>query len=137
MILIIIAGILIILLCFVSKEGFYSDNNISSAFGDIKQLKSKIKNITTNLDTLSKEELSTLDIISKLNPVLETDKESLFKNGVIVQVKSVIKNLSDLQTDFKGLNDSLLNLRQFKEAFSTYLTKLDNIQDALNKLPDS
>jgi hypothetical protein len=137
MILLLIVSLLIILLCFTPKEGFYSDTDTYSALSSIQKLKTKTEKIKTSIESISKVDLGTSEIIANLRPILDTNKDTLFKNGVVTYVKDVSDKLSNLQKDSVHIERLLDSLKEYNTVLITYMDNLDSIKDLLNKIPDS
>ena len=137
MILLFCLSILIMILCFVPKEGFYSDNNIYSAQSAIGELKTKIEGIKTMLNTIVDQDFGTMEIIAKLRPILNASKDPLYTKGVITSVQTISDKLSRLQTEAESMKSMLKNAKSFNVVIDNYLKELEDVKDLLNKIPDS
>jgi uncharacterized phage infection (PIP) family protein YhgE len=140
MILLLCISILILLLCFTPKEGFYSDNNVVSAISTINQLKTKLENTKADIKKIkesSRKYLTTMDIKSNLEPILRTNKDPLFAKGVVQNVNSISEQLSTLQEDFDNAVEQISTIELLNKPIDNLLEKLNEIAKLLNHIPDT
>lgn len=140
MMLLLCISILILLLCFNPKEGFYSDNNVVTAIATVNQLKSKLE--TTKIDIKkikenSRKYLTTMDIKSNLEPILRTNKDPLFAKGIVQKVKSISDDLSILQNDFDIALEQISTVEILNKPIDELLEKLNEVTKLLNTIPDT
>ena len=137
MILLFGLSILIILLCFAPKEGFYSDNNTYSAISSINELKRKVEGIKPMLVEIGNQEFGTMEIISKLRPILNTYEDKLYTDDVVRHVSHINDKLSKLQNESVSIQEQLKQVQQFNRILVDYLEKLEEVKDLLSNIPDS
>ena len=139
MILLLIVSLLIILLCFTPKEGFYSDNNTYTAISSLNQLKKKIETTKKNFIEIKNNTVNfnTSEIVSKLQPILKTNKDSLYTKGVVENVENIIGKLAELQKDFDFINNSFKDIDDINKKFmDVYIEKIEHITELLSHIPD-
>jgi phage shock protein A len=140
MILLLFLSILVLLLCFTPKEGFYSDNNVVTAIATVNQLKNKLETTKDDIKKIkenSRKYLTTMDIKSNLEPILRTNKDSLFATGVVQNVKSISDKLSSLQEEFDSAKETVSTIDVLNTPIDNLLVKLDEITKLLNSIPDT
>jgi len=137
MILLLFLSAMILLLCFTPKEGFYNDKDTFAAQSSIDKLKGKAEKMRNTIASISKVDIGTSEIASNLRPILDTNKDALFKNGVVKYVKGITEKLSKLQTDSEAIDVLLDSLKDYNLLITAYIENLDGIKDLLNKIPES
>lgn len=142
-----LSAVFILLLCFTKKEGFYSNQNIYSANSEINKLKIKAKSMQTTMNKFVEQKINTADVISKLYPILETDKPSLYQIRVVQTIHSIIGELSTLEEEGQKINDHLIRIKNsdieifgnkltLSRAIDEYLSTLETISKKLTQIPD-
>jgi gas vesicle protein len=137
MILLLLLSVIILLLCFTPKEGFYNDKDTYAAKSSIDKLKGKAEKLRNTINSISKADLGTSEIASNLRPILDTNKDALFKNGVVKYVKDVTEKLAKLQLDSEAIDRLLESLKDYNILITAHIENLDDIKSLLNKIPDS
>lgn len=137
MILLLFLTAIILLLCFTPKEGFYNDKNTFAAISSINKIKGKAEKLRNTIESISKVDIGTSEVASNLRGVLNTDKDVLFKNGVVKYVQNVTEKLSKLQTDSEAIDVLLDSLKEYNLLITTYIENLDGIKKLLNEIPES
>jgi ABC-type phosphate transport system auxiliary subunit len=127
---------IIVILCFTKKEGFYSDNNIGSALSSIRKLEMNLESMKKKINDMSQEEFGTIEIISNLAPLVNTDKKALLMNGVVTQVKAIVVELSKLQEESLTLQEKLKDFKEFNVLADAYSKKVSLVKDLLTKITD-
>jgi len=130
--------IIILLLSFTHKEGYYSNSEISAAGTSITALKKKIKDLDKSLNDLYEFKLSSNEIIAKLTPMLEGDEVAKYSNGVITGIMQSIHDFSALQKEMDEINDAIRRIKReklFADSFVNLLNRIDALEDKLSKLP--
>jgi hypothetical protein len=142
-----IAILLLIILSFGFKEGYYSDMHTSAASTSMTTLISKLTIIKDDMTKVSAYDL-TLDAQSKLTPLLTPNSESTFNNTIIEQATRFSNRISEYQDDLIKLSNALQKVEkmpvELKEgtfplsvAIQKLLTEAQTINKELNQIPDS
>lgn len=137
MILLLFLTVIILLLCFTPKEGFYNDKNTFAAVSSIDKIKGRAEKLRNTIGSISKVDIGTSEVAANLRGVLNTDKDALFKNGVVKYVQNVTEKLSKLQTDSEAIDVLLESLKEYNLLITTYIENLDGIKKLLNEIPES
>ena len=137
MILLLFLTAIILLLCFTPKEGFYNDKNTFAAISSIDKIKGRAEKLRNTIGSISKVDIGTSEVAANLRGVLETDKDKLFKNGVVKYVQDVTDKLSKLQTDSEAIDVLLESLKEYNLLITAYIENLDGIKKLLNEIPES
>ena len=137
MILLLFLSVIILLLCFTPKEGFYNDKNTFAAISSIDKIKGKAEKLRNTISSITKVDIGTSEIAANLRGVIDTDKDELYKKGIVKYVQDVTDKLSKLQTDSEAIDVLLDSLKEYNLLITTYIENLDGIKNLLNKIPDS
>jgi len=136
MILLLFLTAIILLLCFTPKEG-YADKNTFAATSSINKLKGKLEKMKNSIEAISNVDVGTNEISANLRGVLNTDKDKLYKNGVVNYVQNVTDKLSELQTDSDQIVFLLDSLKKYNVLITNYIQKLEGIKKLLDNIPES
>lgn len=151
-----IAILLFILLFFTTKEGFYSDSNITGAADELKTVNKKIETLKKTVDGFLTSDLSAMEAVSSLNKLLQTKDATLYSSGVVKNVQNIKDELDLYQANVMLLNETIISLPktaivyQYNESdkntkisgsLTDVLTNLtqqaNKLTSKLNKIPDS
>lgn len=153
-----IAILLFLLLFFSSKEGFYSDTNITTAIDDLKAFNKKLDTLKTTMNGFKTSNLSSMDAVTSVGKVLRTKDNALYTAGVVTRVNEIKLELDLYQANVMLLNDTLLTIPKsvivdqydetdkekkriikmsLSDAIENLTEKANKISNTLNKIPDS
>lgn len=140
---------MIVALCFTTKEGMFGNSDITSANSEITKLKSQIKGLQASLKGIYEYKFTTLGVISQLTPILESSDPPKYTLGIVSEVKKRIQDFSNFQKEFEILNDELKKIKKeeklkindkyytLEKGLDYLLEKLEKLEDQLSDLPDS
>ena len=151
-----VAILLFLLLFFASKEGFYSDTNITTAIDDLKAFNKKLDALKTNVNGFKTSNLTSMDAVTSIGKVLQTKDNALYNSGVITNVMTIKEELDLYQSNVMMLNETIISIpksvivKQYDEtdkkkiisislsdAIENLTEQANKISAKLNKIPDS
>jgi translation initiation factor 1 (eIF-1/SUI1) len=140
------------LVLFHVREGYYSDTNITSALSSLKTVPPTLSGLQTTLQGFDAMTLDVADALRSLNSILGSSDMSLDTKGVIMNVRSIKTEMNTLQdnlmattTSLKQIKDVKVTIRVGQEAKTVTLaeaiphlqTQVADLSDKLRKIPDT
>ena len=145
---ILLLGLLVVIR---TREGYYSDSNITAAISSLNAITPLLSSLQTTLQGLEALNLDASDTLRNVNAVLGSSDSGLDTNGVINNVRQQKNDINVFQDNLMATTASLKKIKEVKvairvgqesrtvtlaEAIPLLQTQIDQLSDKLRKIPE-
>lgn len=151
-----IAILLFLLLFFTTKEGFYSDMNISNSIDALKSINKKLDTLNKTVSGFGTSDLTAMDAVTSISKTLQSKDSALYNSGVMANVASLKEEIDLYQSNVILLNQAMISLPKsytvyqydemekgkkntlsLSDAIENLMLQSNKLSTKLNQIPDS
>ncbi len=144
--------LLVFVILFRVREGYYSDSNTASAISSLQNVSPTLSDLTNTLQRLEAIKLDVADTLRNLNSVLGSSDSELDTNGVISNVRRIKAGVNIFQDNLMAMTTALKEIKNIKvnisdgrgvgsiplgDAIPLLQTQIDVLSDKLRRIPDT
>lgn len=145
---ILLLGVLVVIR---TREGYYSDSNITAAISSLNAITPQLSSLQNTLQGLEALNLDASDTLRNVNAVLGSSDSGLDTNGVINNVRLQKNDINVFQDNLMATTASLKKLKEVNvtirvgqesrtvtlaEAIPLLQTQIDQLSEKLRKIPE-